>query len=107
MVATSKIAFKHNTNNKLNATIFTAIGMYDSYFNMEKVDVYLADAFVKKVQIIHKYKVLLQNIPDVITLLDSGVSQEEFSVKIKEKYKADNYDWNTKHLFIYVLKTLK
>lgn len=112
MQPAKKIVFSNNHNNKLNATFFTAIGLCNDYAIGDKIQVWTKQSdsremYMKKVAVENKFKMVLSNIPDIITQLDSELDNQQFSIKIKEKYATQNIDWTTQPMYVYLLKTLK
>lgn len=104
------VKFSSNWNNKLNCKVFTTFRLTDTgyYIAGDKYDILQTDKkrslHFGTSELIDAYRCLLKDVPQALTLLDTGYPKDDFIKMVKTMYKNKNIDFDKKKFAFYFFK---
>lgn len=99
--------FKENWNGKLNCNAFTTLRI-DARFQVGQKYAFSHKGKIKGfVVVMAKRHLLITELNDWITYLDTGYNKADCIQLIKTMYKNMNINWSQRHLVWYLLKTVE
>lgn len=102
------IKYSTNWNNKLDCDSFTTIRLHSNKYQVGKeYTVNLKGKDLKRVKIVDKKVLLLNDINEFIAQIDTGYSRQKCIDIIKKMYHNLNLNWDTQKIDFILQQTIK
>lgn len=104
---TSEIRFSRNWNNKLSCGYFTTYRLKSERFHIgETFRIMLGNKLLFYADVVEVEDTFLHKVSDFDTLLDAGMSADNFRQMLKTMYKSYNIDWSSRAISRILFKRL-